>query len=228
MICSNCGQKLPEDSRFCENCGAPVSVELTKSEAVHQPSDQQGSPGVVIGRGGMRREEISMNQPEAKKPAKSRIWIIVVVLLVLGCCCAAVIGGGLIYLRNQDLGWQDMLPSDLEEPQVVPEVSINTPVLEEAVRPIPQVETEVPINTPVPEEAVQPENDLSSETILAVTYSGIWVMDAQTGEAAQISHKPLDDPLGSESWHVCGQEILRVRHGVWRRISQSDPGCPGH
>jgi hypothetical protein len=137
MICTKCGQKLPEGSRFCEHCGAPVRVELPKSEAVHQPSDQQGSPGVVIGGGGMRREEISMNQPEAKKPAKPWIWIIVVVLLVLGCCCAAVIGGGLIYLRNQDLGWQDVLPSGLEEPQVVPEVSINTPVPEEPVQPTP-------------------------------------------------------------------------------------------
>jgi WD40 repeat protein len=146
----------------------------------------------------------SISQPEAKKPANPWIWIIVVVLLVLGCCITAVVGGGLIYLRNQDLAWQDVLPSGLEEPQVVPEVSINTPVPQKPEQPpIKQVETEVPINTPVPEETVQPtpqveteepQNELPSETILAITSSGIWVVDAQTGEAAQISHDPLDAP----------------------------------
>ena len=203
MICTKCGQNIPEGSRFCEHCGAPVRVELPKSEAVHQPSDQHGSPGLEIGGGGMQREVISTNQPEAKNPAKSRIWMIVVVLLVLVCCCAAVIGGGLIYLRNQDLGWRDVLPSGLEEPQVVPEVSIITPVPEDSVQLIPQVETEVSINTPVPEQPGQPtpqieseesQNDLSPETILAVTSSGIWVVDAQTHEAVQISHDLLDAP----------------------------------
>ncbi len=203
MICPKCGQNLAEGSRFCEHCGTPVSVDLPKSEAVHQPSDPQGYPGVVIGGSGMPREETSMNQPQAKKPAKSRIWIIGVVLLVLGCCCLAVIGGGLVYLRNQDLGWRDVLPSGWEEPQVVPEVSINTPVPEEPEQPIPQVETEGSINTPVPEEAAQPtpqveaaepQNDLPAETILAVSSSGIWVVDAQIGEEAQISQDALDAP----------------------------------
>jgi len=49
MIYSNCGQKLPEDSRFCEYCGAPVSVELPKLDVVYQPSQQQGRPEVVTG-----------------------------------------------------------------------------------------------------------------------------------------------------------------------------------
>jgi len=58
MICTRCGQKLPEGSRFCEYCGAPVGVELPKSEAVHQPCYQQGSPDLVIGGGGMRERKL--------------------------------------------------------------------------------------------------------------------------------------------------------------------------
>ncbi len=172
MICTNCGQKLPEDSHFCEHCGAPVS-------AIDQPSHQQGSPGAVIDGGDMRGEKIPTKQPKAKKTAKPWIWILVIVLIVLG-CCATVIGGGAVYLGNQDLGWGDVLSSDLEEPPVVPEVSIDTPVPEEAVQPIPQVET------------AELQNDLPAETILAVTRSGIWVVNEQTHEAAQISHEPLD------------------------------------
>ena len=143
------------------------------------------SPGVVMGGGGMRREKISMNQPEVKKPAKSLIWIIVVVLIVLGCCCAAVIGGGLVYLRNQGQSWQDVLPGGLEEPNLprrYQKISIlNTPFRKKR-QPIPQVET------------AEPQNDLPAETILVVTSSGIWVVNEQTNEAAQISYDPLDAP----------------------------------
>lgn len=57
MNCANCGHKLPEGNRFCENCNTPVSIELPKMGAVHQRVHKQASPGVVLG-GGTRREEI--------------------------------------------------------------------------------------------------------------------------------------------------------------------------
>jgi hypothetical protein len=99
-----------------------------------------------------------------------------------------------------------VIPGGLEEPPVIPEVSIDTPVPEEPGQPIPPVETEGSINTPVPEEPGQPtpqvetveseepQNGISPETILAVTSSGIWVVDPQTRVAAQISHDELDAP----------------------------------
>ena len=185
MICSNCDQKLPEGSRFCEYCGAPVSVELPKVELVSPPSHQQGDPEVVSGGGSMRGEEVLMNQPEAKKPAKSMIWVIVVVLVVLGCCCVAVIGGGLIYLRNQGQSWQDVIPGGSDEFTGIPEVSVNTPTPEESVQPIPQVGT------------TEPQNNIPSETILVVTNSGIWAVNERTNEANQISYDQVDAP----SWN---------------------------
>ncbi len=172
MICTKCGQQLPEDSRFCENCGAPVGV-------VHPSSRQQASPGGGIDGGDARREKDSTNQPVAKNKAKPWIWIIVIVLVVLG-CCVAVMGGGLIYLRNQGLSWRGVLSGGLEDPPAIPEVSINTPVPEAAEQTATQSET------------AELQNALPAEPILAVTTSGIWVVDAQTQKAAQISHEALD------------------------------------
>ena len=187
MICTKCGQKLPDDSRFCENCGAPVSVELPKMDVVYQPSHQQGGPEAVTGGGSMRGEENLMNQPEAKKPAKSMIWVIVVVLVVLG-CGVAVIGGGVVYLRIQGQSWQDVFPGGSEESPGVPEVSIHTPIPQETVPPTPKEAVQ-----PTPKvETAEPQIDLPHETILVVTGSGIWVVNEQTHEAAQISYDPVD------------------------------------
>lgn len=186
MNCTNCGQKLPEGSHFCEYCGAPISVALPKKEGVYEPSNQQGIPGVVMGGGGIPREEISMKQPEAKKPAKSWIWIILVTLIVLSCCCAAVIGGGFIYLRNQGQSWQDVFPGGLEDlpdiTEALPEPEIDSPIPEEVAQPTP------------PGETMQDPDFLPEDYTLAVTSSGIWMVNEQTREAVQISHDQLDAP----------------------------------
>jgi hypothetical protein len=172
MICTKCGQILPEGSRFCEHCGASVSV-------VNQPPHQQGSPGVEVNGGEARGEKNPMQQPAAPKTAKPWIWILVTVLIVLG-CCVAVMGSGLVYLRNRGLGWREVLSGGLEEPSVVPEVSTNTPVAEGTVQPTLQVEP------------VEPQNGFPAETILVVTRSGIWLVDEQTQAAVQVSHDPVD------------------------------------
>ncbi len=60
MICPKCGQQLPEDSRFCEHCGAPVGETRANTES-HQHSHQQVSPGVVMGEDGILRWVYEMN-----------------------------------------------------------------------------------------------------------------------------------------------------------------------
>jgi len=61
MICTKCGQKYSEGSRFCEKCGAPVSGQLPKREVVQQPSNPQVSPGVVMGGDGILRWAYEIN-----------------------------------------------------------------------------------------------------------------------------------------------------------------------
>ena len=180
MICKKCGQELTEGSRFCENCGAPVSVELPNPEAVHENSNQQVSPAAVIGGGGMPREETTLGQPEVKKPAKSRIWTVVIILVIIGCCCLTIIGAGFVYLRNQGQSWQDLFSNGLEGFPVAPEHPIDTPVPDEAVQPVPQVE------------ALDEQGGLPAERLLAITGSGIWAVNGLTKETAQISYDLLD------------------------------------
>ena len=62
MICTKCGQKLPEGSRFCEYCGAQVGEELPKKEAV----EQQENLGVVTSGDGIQREEFQRINREQK------------------------------------------------------------------------------------------------------------------------------------------------------------------
>jgi hypothetical protein len=61
MICPKCGQKSPEDSRFCEHCGAPLGEKLPNKEMSYQQSNQQVSPGVVMGKDGVLRWVYEMN-----------------------------------------------------------------------------------------------------------------------------------------------------------------------
>ena len=186
MICTNCGQKLPEGNRFCEYCGAPVSVAFPIKEEIYQPPNHQGGSVVEMGGGGIRKEEIPMKQPLPKKPSKSWIWFIVIALIVLGCCCAAVIGGGLIYLRDQGQSWQDVLPDGLgdfsDTSEALPELEIDSPIPREAAQPTQADET------------LQEQGYLPEDHMLAVTSSGIWIVNVQTRAATQISYDQLDVP----------------------------------
>jgi hypothetical protein len=61
MICPQCGQKSPEDSRFCEHCGAPMGETHPNTEALHHQPDRQVSPGVIMGGDGILRWVYEMN-----------------------------------------------------------------------------------------------------------------------------------------------------------------------
>ena len=61
MICPKCSLNSPEDSRFCEHCGAPLDETLPNMEAFHQQPDRQISPGVIMGGDGVLRWVYEMN-----------------------------------------------------------------------------------------------------------------------------------------------------------------------
>ena len=61
MNCPECGRKSPENSRFCEHCGASLTEKLPMKEVIYQQSNQQVSPGVVMGSDGVMRWVYEMN-----------------------------------------------------------------------------------------------------------------------------------------------------------------------
>lgn len=61
MNCPECGRKSPENSRFCEHCGASLTEKLPMKEVIYQQPNQQVSPGVVMGGDGVMRWVYEMN-----------------------------------------------------------------------------------------------------------------------------------------------------------------------
>ncbi|HSM24781.1 MAG TPA: hypothetical protein VK856_07975, partial [Anaerolineaceae bacterium] len=98
----------------------------------------------------------------------------------------AVIGGGLFYMRDRGQSLQEVVPSGLkvlpETTDALPEPAIDSPIPEEVAQPTP------------PDEIVQNSVYLPEDYTLAITSSGIWLMNEVTREATQISHDQLDAP----------------------------------
>lgn len=72
MYCSQCGKEIPDNSRFCNECGSPVS----------KNNDQQVSGGVIL------QEVSSSKKKNVRKPVKlgrTIIAIVVVVAIALSC-----------------------------------------------------------------------------------------------------------------------------------------------
>ncbi len=61
MICTKCEHQNPQDSLFCENCGALVVTKVPKQEVVTPQSNQQVSPGILMGKDGILRWVYEVN-----------------------------------------------------------------------------------------------------------------------------------------------------------------------
>ncbi len=48
MFCGHCGQKIPDDSRFCEQCGQPVSVSRRPAATIPAAGSLNGEPATVF------------------------------------------------------------------------------------------------------------------------------------------------------------------------------------
>lgn len=46
MFCSNCGTKIPDGSKFCPNCGAPVGASVPSQPKVNEAPQNHPAPAV--------------------------------------------------------------------------------------------------------------------------------------------------------------------------------------
>ena len=67
MHCTNCGQSLPDEARFCYLCGAPVALSDPVDAAVDDPSEDAGISCQIRLWRGYRRSEfvVELDAPDA-------------------------------------------------------------------------------------------------------------------------------------------------------------------
>ncbi len=131
-----------------------------------------------MGRRFVPAEDHSINPFTTRQSKKNRGWII---LLALGFCWMAVTGCNLLNLLTQSDSMSDNLSEDQQDGPVP---SIDSTILEEGGQPAQEGQSGSSGSQP----------GVQTDTILAVTDSGIWAVNEKTHEAIQISEDPLNTP----------------------------------
>jgi hypothetical protein len=117
VFCTECGEELPPDAKFCESCGAPVEEEqaLPGSPAPVQAHPVQETPA-----------------DQSKKPPSAPVIIgIIAVLIVIAVLMAGVWFVGLPYLQKTST-----LSKTTPVPTTVPVIVTSMPTLEETTLPM--------------------------------------------------------------------------------------------
>lgn len=83
MFCSNCGERLDENARFCPSCGNPISKEIKLGQAVEENKIKSSRNTV-----NNSKKPHTRKRKKTKKPfyRKKRFWFIVIfiVLIIIG------------------------------------------------------------------------------------------------------------------------------------------------
>lgn len=98
MICSKCGNNIPDNSAFCISCGSPVTQSVMEQPVIQQPVMQQPMMQQPMMQQPMMQQPM-MQQPMMQQPKKSKgpwialgvsiaalIAIIVTIIVVLFAC----------------------------------------------------------------------------------------------------------------------------------------------
>lgn len=81
MFCSNCGKQIPENTKFCNHCGAQQNL-VNTDNAVTQQQNASTQPS-------MNQSQGTAQQTKANKPPKKKANIVIVLAVFL---CAFLIG----------------------------------------------------------------------------------------------------------------------------------------
>lgn len=107
MFCPQCGQKCPDDSRFCENCGSPIDpVPHNQGGYSAVPAGDPLAAAVSEIEANVKRAQVAAPAPAPAQswpvappmPAKKKFPVGIVVALVVVMVLLAAAGGGAFYL----------------------------------------------------------------------------------------------------------------------------------
>ena len=98
ITCPTCGRPVPENQRFCGNCGTDVQAAMGFHAAAQNAANAPATPGAPIGAYGYDPSSYEYAQTPPQRPASTIIWLIVAGVAVLCLCCGLVIGGVVSYV----------------------------------------------------------------------------------------------------------------------------------
>lgn len=86
MFCNNCGNQIPDGSKFCASCGAPAQAAAPQTE-VQQPEPQQAQPVYTA----PQQTEPVYAAPQQPQKKKAPIWLAAVIGLAAFAIAALII-----------------------------------------------------------------------------------------------------------------------------------------
>lgn len=90
--CPNCGRPVPDNQRFCGNCGTDVQAALaSRAQAQNPPAAPSAStPASTYG---YEPNYYDYSPAPPRRPAMPIVWLIVAGVAILCLCCGLIIGG---------------------------------------------------------------------------------------------------------------------------------------
>ena len=137
MFCCSCGKRIPDDSQFCENCGAQTEP----IGAVHQQQPPLQPP-------------LQQVAPSKKTPVGLIVGVAIVALVVVG--AGGLFGARALFERNKQESVVELSAIDDADTEQIYEVEVGeegilaeAPIIEEQPEVIAETaQPEVPIDTP--------------------------------------------------------------------------------
>ncbi len=147
-----------------------------------------------------------MPNPSGKN--KSTIWIWVIGIGIISfCCCSALAAGGFILYRTQNGTDHEVVSQGITDNPTL-NLPGNTPA----------VEVEI---TQTPEQVSEQGSWIEEENrLLAVTASGLWLIDEATRDTVQLSTDPVDVPYVKSQGLAANKQYYAYISGLEDQINQ--------
>lgn len=196
MFCEECGKQIPDNSKFCDGCGAPVKpVEMQGYEPYRDPSFQQPYQNLEYG------------GREKKKKGNAQTIAIIILSIV-----ALILIGVLVFLGIRTFGEKkkggsdgNVVAEETGRSENDPEETEEIHSEEESETKLPETESFVPETPASPETVSQPETSVPVVTEVTSEYI------LPTSDSAYLTEADIA-VLSKEELRLARNEIY-ARHG---------------